>query len=78
MLGVWPVSIAFRHPPPNSARFGYATEVVLFISAQLSSDAVSALRKVRVLIKLQALVYDILPSRRVPKSDARSVTVKAT
>ena len=36
--------------PPNSARFSYATEGALFISAQLSSDAVSALRKVRVLI----------------------------
>ena len=35
--------------PPNSARFGYATEGALFISAQLSSDAVSALRKVWVL-----------------------------
>ena len=43
-------SIAFRHLPPNSARFRYATEGVLFISAQLSSDAVSALRKVPVLI----------------------------
>ena len=40
----------------------YATEGALFISAQLSIDAVSALRKVWVLIKLQALVYDILPS----------------
>ena len=45
-------SIAFRHPPPNSARFSYATEGVLFISAQLSTDAVSALRKFRVLIWL--------------------------
>ena len=43
-------SIAFRHLPPNSARFSYATEGALFISAQLSSDAVSALRKVPVLI----------------------------
>ena len=42
-------SIAFLHLPPNSARFGYATEGALFISAQLSSDAVSALRKVQVL-----------------------------
>ena len=41
---------AFRHLPPNSARFSYATEGALFISAQLSSDAVSALRTVRVLI----------------------------
>ena len=55
-------SIAFRHLPPNSARFGYVTEGALFISAQLSTDAVIALPKVRVLIKLQALVYDILPS----------------
>ena len=38
--------IAFRHLPPNSARFSYATEGALFISAQLSTDAVSALRKV--------------------------------
>ena len=42
-------SIAFRHLPPNPARFGYATEGALFISAQLSTDAVSALRKVWVL-----------------------------
>ena len=42
-------NIAFRHLPPNSARFGYATEGALFISAQLSTDAVSALRKVWVL-----------------------------
>ena len=40
-------SIAFRHLPPDSARFSYATEWALFISAQLSRDAVSALRKVR-------------------------------
>ena len=43
------LSTAFRHLPPNSARFGYATEGALFISAQLSTDAVSALRKLRVL-----------------------------
>ena len=41
------LSIAFLHPPPNSA-----TEGVLFITAQLSSDAVSTLQKVRVLIWL--------------------------
>ena len=42
-------SIAFRHLTPNSARFNYATEgTALFIFAQLSSDAVSALLKVRV------------------------------
>ena len=43
-------SIAFRHLPPNSARLSYATEGALFISAQLSTDSASALRKVRVLI----------------------------
>ena len=31
-------SIAFRHLPPHSARFGYATEGTLFISAQLSVE----------------------------------------
>ena len=37
-------TIAFRHLPPNSARFGYATEGALdFISAQLSTDTISAL-----------------------------------
>ena len=45
-------STAFRHLPPNSARFSYVTEGALFISTQLSSDAVSALRKFRVLIWL--------------------------
>ena len=39
-------SIAFRYLPPNSARFGYATEGAFFMSAQLSTDVVSALRKV--------------------------------
>ena len=43
-------STAFRHLPTNSARFSYATEGALFISAQLSTDAVSALRMVLVLI----------------------------
>ena len=45
-------SIAFRHLPPNSARIAYATEGALFISAQLSTDTVSALQKVWVLVKL--------------------------
>ena len=36
-------SIAFRHLPPNSARFSYATEGALLISAQLSTDAVNGL-----------------------------------
>ena len=35
---------------------------LIFIYAQLSTDAVSALRNVWVLIKLQARVYDIFPS----------------
>ena len=43
-------STTFRHLPPNSARFGDVTDEALFISAQLFTDAVSALRKVRVLI----------------------------
>ena len=34
------LSITFRHLPPNSARFSYATEGALFISEQLSSDTV--------------------------------------
>ena len=45
-------SIAFRHLPPNSASFSYATEGALFISAQLSSDAGNTLQKVPVLIWL--------------------------
>ena len=50
--GIHTPSIAFRHLPPNSARFSYATEGALFISAQMSTDAVSALRKLWVLIRL--------------------------
>ena len=42
-------SIAFPHLPSNSARFSYATEGAFFISAQLYTDAVSALRNVPVL-----------------------------
>ena len=47
-------SITFQHLPPNSAGFGYATEGALFISAQLSTDAVSTLWKVWVLIIMTA------------------------
>ena len=60
------LSIAFRHLPPNSARFGYAT---LFISAQLSTDAVSTLRKVWVPYKygcrsnLAFIVQELCESR---------------
>ena len=32
--------IAFRHLPPNSARFSYASEGALFISTQMSTDEV--------------------------------------
>ena len=80
-------SIDFRHLPPNSARIGYASKGALFISTQLSTDTVSALRKVWVLIKLQTLVYDIRKAvfgvrRQVPESGVRSVgsnkTVEAT
>ena len=35
----------------KTARIGYVTDGALFISAQLSTDAVSALRKVWVLIR---------------------------
>ena len=38
---------------PNSARIDYATEGALFISTQLFTDAVSALRKVWVLVTLR-------------------------
>ena len=46
-------SIAFWHLPPNSARYSYATEGARFISVQLSTDMVSTLQKVWVLIRLQ-------------------------
>ena len=42
-------STVFWHLPPNSARFGYATEGAHFIKAQLSTNVVSAIRKVWVL-----------------------------
>ena len=66
-------SIAFRHLPPNSARFSYATEGALFISAQLSTDAVSALRKaVRVLIRL----WSNLAPKHARKHEAHPPRVK--
>ena len=46
------VSLTFQHLPPNSVRIGYLIEGALFISAQLSTDVVSTLRKVWVLIRL--------------------------
>ena len=58
-------SIAFRHLPPTSARFSYATEGALFISAQLSTDAVIGLRKVWVLMTVpkHARKHETHPSR---------------
>ena len=44
-------SIVFWRLPPNSARFGDATEGALFISTQLSTNAISTLQKVWVLIR---------------------------
>ena len=43
------IAFRFRHLPSNSARTSYAIEGELFFSAQLSTDDVSALRKVWVL-----------------------------
>ena len=43
-------SIAFRHLPPVSARIGYVTEGVRFISILLFTDMVRALEKIWVLI----------------------------
>ena len=40
------LSITFQHRPPNSARTGYTTKAALFVSVQLSTDTVSAIRKV--------------------------------
>ena len=56
--------------PPNSARFSYATEGVLFISAQLSTDAVSALRKVRVLTRVHT---PSIAFRHLPPNSARFI-----
>ena len=50
-------STAFWHLPPNSARFSYTTEGAFSISMQLFSDAVSALRKVLVLMWLEATYH---------------------
>ena len=50
-------SIAFRHLPPNSARFGYATEGAFFISTQLSNDTLNT-----GIIILVVIVYNLSPS----------------
>ena len=49
------LSIAVRHFPPNSARTGYVTEGALFITVQLSTNVVSALWKVWILVRLRWL-----------------------
>ena len=46
-------SLAFRHLFPNSARFGYTTEGSVFISTQMSTNAVSTLWKAWVLFYKQ-------------------------
>ena len=46
------LSIAVRHFPPNSARTGYVTEGALFITMQLSTNVVSTLWKVWILVRL--------------------------
>ena len=47
-------SYSEHYIPLNSARSGYATEGELFISAQLSTDTLSALQMFWVLIRLDA------------------------
>ena len=68
------ICIASRYLPPNSARTGYATEGALCIAAQLSTDAVSPLRKVCVL-----LIKDCgsnIKSKHAGKHEARPPQVK--
>ena len=48
-------------PLGQTGSLGYATEWALFISAQLSTDAVSALRNVSVLITLRASLSGTFP-----------------
>ena len=69
-------SLAFRHlkSSKNSVRIGYATEGALFISAQLSTDAVSALRKVRVLTRRGSNTAS--NSKHARKHEARPPRVK--
>ena len=55
--GVHTLSIAFQYLLLNSARIGHATQVALFISVQLSSDAVSALQEVWVLTGMRERVF---------------------
>ena len=49
-------NIAFRHRPPNSATI----EGAFFISAQLSTDAVSVLRKVVVVDRFYIALFSAL------------------
>ena len=68
-------SLAFRHLPPYSSRTGYATEGALFISMRLSTEAVSALRKVWVLIRLWKQ-HIIIASKHACEHGARPPWVK--
>ena len=45
-------ALFLQHIPPDSARTGYTTKEALFFSTQLSTDTLSALWKVSVLIRL--------------------------
>ena len=77
-------SISFRRLPPNSAITGYATEGALFISVHLSTDAVSILRKVWVLINYDGVGLNVHGCRsdifRLKKSllfiDIQSIQMK--
>ena len=69
-------SIAFRYLPPNSARFSYATEGALFISAQLSTNAVSALRKVREKERINTLGLTQNARRKGPSIEKLKVCIK--
>ena len=66
-------SLTFQHHPPNSARIGYATEGALFISAHLSTDAVSSLQKAWVLIRLWKQSIGL---KRTHKHEARTALGK--
>ena len=50
-------NFAFWHLPPNSARNGHATEGAIFVSTQLSTDAVSTLQNVWALVRLDTTLH---------------------
>ena len=65
----------FPTPCPNSARIGYATEGGGTLSAQLSTEAVSAIQKVWVLIRLWKQ-HNVQLSKHAIKHEARPPQVK--